>query len=60
MQDKPEELKPDDFPIQAEQEKLKTKDGETIGTAASEPLAEHIADRLNEHAYVEEQDRWSF
>lgn len=54
-----DELKPDDFPIKTEQEKLKTESGKPVGTAASGRLAEDIADRLNEHADREEQDRWS-
>jgi hypothetical protein len=52
-------LEPDDFPIEAEQEALKTQGGEMIAEAKSEKLAEHIAERLNEHAYQEECDRWS-
>ena len=57
-QDK-EELKPHDFPIRTEQEKLKTDTGKPVGTAESDRLAEEIADRLNEHAHREDEDRWS-
>jgi hypothetical protein len=56
---KQNELESSDFPIETDKEKLRTRKGETIGSAASRPLAEHIADRLNEHADHEEEDRWS-
>ncbi|MBV8701698.1 hypothetical protein [Bradyrhizobium sp.] len=52
-------LNPDDFPVKAEDDKLKTSKGKKIADADSEKLAENIADRLNHHAYDEEQDRWS-
>ncbi|WP_022720107.1 hypothetical protein [Rhodopseudomonas sp. B29] len=52
-------LDPDDFPIETEHGKLKTQDGENIAEAKNEKLAEEIAERLNEHAYKEECDRWS-
>lgn len=52
-------LEPDDFPIEAEHEALKTQTGEKIAEAKSDKLAEHIAERLNEQAYQEECDRWS-
>ncbi|MEW6151527.1 MAG: hypothetical protein ACOY3N_28350 [Bradyrhizobium sp.] len=53
------ELKPDDFPIQADKDKLRTHKGEPVAVAESEQIADEIADRLNEHAHLEEQDRWS-
>jgi len=52
-------LKPDDFPVEAEDQKLKTRKGERVATAETEELADQIAERLNEHAHHEEQDRWS-
>lgn len=38
---------------------VKTNKGEPLADAESEPVAEEIAERLNEHAYREEHDRWS-
>jgi hypothetical protein len=52
-------LKPDDFPVEAENEKLKTHKGQKIADASSEELAENIAERLNDQAHQEDQDRWS-
>lgn len=52
-------LEPDDFPVEAERETLRTHTGEKIAEAKSDKLAEQIAERLNEHAYKEECDRWS-
>ncbi|MBJ7405982.1 MAG: hypothetical protein JHD07_22785 [Bradyrhizobium sp.] len=54
-----EKLKPEDFPIEADKDKLKTHKGETVAEAQSEKIADEIADRLNEQAHKEEQDRWS-
>lgn len=54
-----EKLKPEDFPIEADKDKLKTRKGETVAEAQSEKIADEIADRLNEQAHKEEQDRWS-
>jgi len=54
-----EALAPDDFPIEAERTALKTQDGETIAEAKTKQIAENIAQRLNEQADREEEDRWS-
>ena len=55
--DKP--LKPDDFPIEVEGEKLVTADGKPIAKAKTPAIAEDIAERLNEDDYRKEQDGWS-
>ncbi|MCA1376394.1 MULTISPECIES: hypothetical protein [unclassified Bradyrhizobium] len=52
-------LRPDDFPIEADKDKLKTHKGEPVASAETEQIADEIADRLNEQAHQEEQDRWS-
>ena len=52
-------LRPNDFPIETEEEKLKTQTGKIVGSAASKELAENVADRLNEQAHSEEEDRWA-
>ncbi|PSO16562.1 hypothetical protein [Bradyrhizobium sp. MOS003] len=52
-------LTPDDFPMEADKTKLKTHKGEPVASAESEEIADELADRLNEQAHREEQDRWS-
>jgi len=52
-------IKPDDFPVAADEEQVKTSKGKPIATAKSGPVAEEVAERLNEQAYREEHDRWS-
>ena len=52
-------LNPNDFPVEADNEALKTHKGKKIASAASGPLADEIAERLNEQAHREEEDRWS-
>jgi len=52
-------LKPDDFPIETEDKKLKTNKGKPIASAETEDLAEDLAERVNEQADREEHDRWS-
>jgi len=53
------ELTPEDFPLEADKDKLRTHKGEPVASAESEEIAEDLADRLNEQAHREEQDRWS-
>jgi hypothetical protein len=55
--DKP--LKPDDFPLEVEDEELVTADGKPIAKAKTPAIAEDIADRLSEDDQRKEQDRWS-
>ncbi|MGP9814350.1 hypothetical protein SR870_20315 [Rhodopseudomonas palustris] len=52
-------LEPDDFPVHVENTAVTKQDGETIAEAKTEKLAEDIAQRLNEQAMQEEEDRWS-
>jgi hypothetical protein len=56
---KDEKLKPEDFPIEAHDEKLVTRNGKPVASAESSKIAEEVAGRLNEHADQEEQDNWS-
>jgi len=56
---KDQALKPDDFPIEAKDKKLLTSDGQPIASAESPKVAEEVAERLNEHAHQEGEDRWS-
>ena len=55
--DKP--LKPDDFPVQVQQENIVKKNGEPIAEVCDGKTAEDIADRLNESEHQREEDRWS-
>ena len=53
------QIESDEFPVEADKDQLKTSKGEPIAAAKDEPVAQEIADRLNEQAYREEHDRWS-
>jgi hypothetical protein len=52
-------LKPDDFPVEREDNSIVTHKDEPVATAPSLEKAEDIARRLNEQAAREEEDRWS-
>ncbi len=52
-------LKPEDFPVEADKNKLRTQNGRYIASAENESIAADMANRINEQAYREEQDRWS-
>ena len=49
----------DDFPLEAQDREVKTTKGETIAVAKDAPVAEDVADRLNEQADREQHDCWS-
>ncbi|MFK4509222.1 hypothetical protein LPJ38_16595 [Bradyrhizobium daqingense] len=52
-------IHPDDFPIEANETTVTTNKGKPLANAESEPVADEIADRLNEQADREEHDKWS-
>jgi hypothetical protein len=52
-------LKPDDFPLQADQDKIKRQDGKPVAQTESETMAKEIAERLNCEEHRREEDRWS-
>jgi transposase len=52
-------LKPDDFPIEADEKTLKTNKGKRIASTESEAIANELAERVNEQADREECDRWA-
>ena len=54
-----DELKPNDFPVEVEDEKLVTADGKPIAKARAPEVAQDLADRLNEDEYRKEQEKWS-
>jgi hypothetical protein len=52
-------LQPNDFPVQAEGEKITKSDGEPIADAKDDQVAQDISDRLNADHDREEEDRWA-
>jgi hypothetical protein len=52
-------LKPDDFPVTAEGQKIKKQDGKPIANTEDPALAADVAERLNEDEARREEDRWS-
>jgi hypothetical protein len=54
-----EPLKPEDFPVRANQKQIVKNDGKTITEARTEKTAEDVAERLNAEEHRREEDRWS-
>jgi len=52
-------LRPADFPVDVEGQKIKKQDGTPIADAESPAVAAEIAERLNEDEARREEDRWS-
>lgn len=52
-------LKPDDFPVHAEEGKIVTNDGDPVAEGCDGETAQDIAERLNENENQREEDRWS-
>lgn len=52
-------LKPDDFPVHTEREKVKKQDGGPIAEADDPAVAEDVAERLNDDEARREEDNWS-
>jgi hypothetical protein len=52
-------LKPDDFPLHAEADKIKKQDGQAVASTEDPAMAADLADRLNEDEDRREQDKWS-
>jgi hypothetical protein len=52
-------LRPEDFPVDAEGQKIKKQDGVPIADAESPAVAAEIAERLNEDEARREEDKWS-
>jgi hypothetical protein len=52
-------LKPNDFPVHVEGDKIKKQDGTPIAEAEDDTAATDVADRLNENEAMREQDKWS-
>jgi hypothetical protein len=52
-------LKPDDFPLEADEDKVRSQDGKPVASTDSEKLAGDIAERLNAEEQRREEDKWS-
>ena len=52
-------LKPDDFPVNAEDKKIKKQDGTPVADTDDPAVAADIAERLNEDEAQREEDTWS-
>ena len=52
-------LRPKDFPVDVEGQKIKKQDGTPIADAETPADAAEIAERLNEDEARREEDKWS-
>lgn len=52
-------LKPDDFPVHSDKNKIVTTTGQPVAVAKDEKTADEVAKRLNADENREEEDRWS-
>jgi hypothetical protein len=52
-------LKPDDFPVTAEGQKIKKQDGQPIANTGDPDVAADLAERLNDDEAHREEDKWS-
>jgi hypothetical protein len=56
MADK-DQLKPDDFPVHTEQNKIVKPDGKGIAEASSPKMVQEVPERLNAEEDLREEDR---
>ena len=54
-----EPLKPQDFPVHANQKQIVKNDGKTITEARTKKTAADVAERLSAQEDRREEDRWS-
>ncbi|NPU64146.1 hypothetical protein HL667_03980 [Bradyrhizobium sp. 83012] len=59
MTDANDPLKPDDFPLEADKERVRCQNGKPIATTKDEAMAHEIAERLNAEEHRREEDKWS-
>ncbi|QHO78503.1 hypothetical protein ACH79_00500 [Bradyrhizobium sp. CCBAU 051011] len=52
-------LRPEDFPVDAEGQKIKKQDGTPIADADNPAVADEIVERLNDDEARREEDKWS-
>ena len=54
-----EQLKPDDFPLEVDEARVKCQDGKPVAQTKTNAMAQEIADRLNAEELRREEDKWS-
>jgi len=59
MSGTPDQLKPHDFPVEAERGRIKSQNGTPIADTDNDKLAGDIAERLNSEEQRREEDKWS-
>lgn len=52
-------LKPDDFPVYGEGDKVKKQDGSPVAQTDDPAVAADVAERLNDDEARREEDNWS-
>jgi hypothetical protein len=52
-------LKPSDFPLQADKDKVTRQDGKPVAKTDNAEMAKEVAERLNCDEHRREEDRWS-
>jgi hypothetical protein len=52
-------LRPDDFPVNADGQKIKKQDGTPIANTEDPAVAADVAERLNDDEARREEDKWS-
>jgi hypothetical protein len=52
-------LRPEDFPVDVEGQKIKKQNGAPLADAESPAVAAEIVERLNEDEARREEDKWS-
>ena len=52
-------LEPNDFPINAEDKKIKKEDGTPVANTEDPAVAADVAERLNDDEARREEDNWS-
>ena len=52
-------LKPEDFPVHSDKNRILTTNGRPVAKASDEKTADEVAKRLNAEEERREEDRWS-
>ena len=52
-------LKPDDFPVHVEGDKIKKQDGTPVAETEDPAVAADVAERLNDDEARREEEKWS-
>jgi hypothetical protein len=52
-------LKPEDFPVHSDKNRILTSAGQPVALATDEKTADEVAKRLNADEHHQEEDRWS-